>query len=77
MHPERFGSRCNSMGEDKVVLACWWFWRDATKFRDIQETSGCCRCNNDLEFANWLTSPNAGFQLNAIYLLTLYFNSLD
>ena len=60
-----------------MVLACCWFWRDVKRFCDIQETSGCCRCNKDHEFANWLTSPNADYQSNAIYLFTLYVNSLQ
>ena len=77
MHPERFGPACNSIGQDKVVPACWYFWRNSERFRRILETSGCLLCINDHEFSDWLTSPNAEHQSNAIYLLTLYVSSLQ
>jgi len=76
MHPERFGPGCKSIGHDKMVPACWYFWRNSEKFTRILKRSGCPLYINDYKFAEWLTNPNVEYRSNSIYLLILYINTL-
>jgi hypothetical protein len=77
LHPQNFGTNCASMGDDKIVPACWFFWRNPDKFMGILRTAGCPLDMDDRGFSEWLTSPNQDYKANAIHLLIVYVNTLE
>jgi hypothetical protein len=72
LHPQRFGPGCKSIGHDKIIPACWYFWRNSEKFTGILGRSCCPLYINDSKFSEWLTSPNVEYRSNAIFLFILY-----
>ena len=76
MHPEPFGTTCDSIGRDKIVPACWHLWRDPEKYDRVLTESNCPRARAE-DFASWLGRPHVTHTNNAVHLFSLYVDNLE
>jgi hypothetical protein len=72
MHPEPFEGGCKSMGNDKLIPACWYMWRHAARFHKLFIESGCPPNLEDPQFAQWLASTHEKYRTNVLALFISY-----